>query len=70
MVRCNPTGLVAAAAAVRGAAVAAAGLILATGLATIVWAMTPASGPDVAAAMRGGVVGFAAANLMPLTSAG
>jgi len=62
----NPTGLVAAAAAVRGAAVAAAGLILATGLATIVWAMTPASGPDVAVAMRSGVLGFAAANLMPV----
>ena len=66
----NPTGLVAAAAAIRGAAVAAAGLILATGLATIIWAMTPGSGPDVAAAMRGGVLGFAAANLMPIDIGG
>ncbi|MET0864375.1 MAG: DUF6350 family protein [Nakamurella sp.] len=66
----TPTGLVAAAAAVRGAAVAVAGLILATGLATLIWATTPTSGLDVADAMRGGVVGFAAANLMPVDIGG
>ena len=69
-VQASPTGLVAAAAAVRGAAVAASGLILATGLALLVWALTPASSADAGAALRGGVVGFAAANLMPVSIGG
>jgi hypothetical protein len=60
------TGLVVAAAAVRGAVVAVAGVLLTAGLALMVWAITPASGPDAAAALRGGVTAFALANLMPV----
>lgn len=60
------TGLVVAAAAVRGAVVAVAGVLLTAGLALMVWAITPASGPDAAVAMRGGVTAFALANLMPV----
>ncbi|WP_420122368.1 DUF6350 family protein [Nakamurella sp.] len=60
------TGLVVAAAAVRGAVVAIAGVLLTAGLALMVWAITPASGPDAAVAMRGGVTAFALANLMPV----
>jgi hypothetical protein len=48
-------------------AVAASGLILAAGLALLLWAVTPASGPDSGAALRGGVAAFAAANLMPIS---
>lgn len=62
----SATGLVVAAAAVRGAVVAVAGVLLTAGLALMVWAITPASGPDAAAAMRGGVTAFALANLMPV----
>jgi hypothetical protein len=60
------TGLVVAAAAARGAVVAVAGVLLTAGLALMVWAITPASGPDPAVAMRGGVTAFALANLMPV----
>ena len=66
----NPTGLVAAAAAVRGAAVAASGVILSAGLALIIWAVTPASGSDPGGALQGGVVAFASANLMPVAIGG
>ena len=66
----SATGLVAAAAAVRGAAVAASGLILTAGLALVLWAVTPASGDDVAGAVQGGVTAFAAANLMPVVIGG
>jgi hypothetical protein len=62
----SATGLVVAAAAVRGGVVAVAGVLLTAGLALMVWAITPASGPDAAAAMRGGVTAFALANLMPV----
>ncbi len=64
------TGLVVAAAAVRGAVVAVAGVLLTTGLALMVWAVTPASGPDAAVALRGGVTAFALANLMPVAIGG
>lgn len=64
------TGLVVAAAAVRGAVVAVAGVLLTAGLALMVWAITPASGPDATAAMRGGVTAFALANLVPVDIAG
>jgi hypothetical protein len=66
----SATGLVAAAAAVRGAAVAVSGLILTAGLALVLWAVTPASGDDVAGALQGGVTAFAAANLMPVVIGG
>ena len=66
----SATGLVAAAAAVRGAAVAASGLLLTAGLALVLWAVTPASGDDVAGALQGGVTAFAAANLMPVVIGG
>lgn len=66
----SPTGMVAAAAAVRGAAVAVSGAILAAGLALVLWAVTPASGADPAAALQGGVVAFASANLMPVVIGG
>src|SRR5690349_24314739 len=32
----------------------------------MLWAITPASGPDAAVALRGGVTAFALANLMPV----
>jgi hypothetical protein len=64
------TGLVVAAAAVRGAVVAIAGVLLTAGLALMVWAVTPASGPDAAVALRGGVTAFALANLMPVSIGG
>jgi len=64
------TGLVVAAAAVRGAVVALAGVLLTAGLALMVWAVTPASGPDAAVALRGGVTAFALANLMPVSVGG
>ncbi|HEY5882650.1 MAG TPA: DUF6350 family protein [Nakamurella sp.] len=63
-------GLVVAAAAVRGAVVAAAGVLLAAGLALMIWAVTPASGPDAAVALRGGITAFALANLMPVSIGG
>jgi hypothetical protein len=66
----SPTGMVAAAAAVRGAAVAVSGAILAAGLALVLWAVTPASGAEPEGALQGGVVAFAAANLMPVTIGG
>ncbi len=66
----SPTGLVAAAAAVRAVAVGASGLILAAGLALVLWAVTPSSGADVGIALQGGVVAFAAANLMPVLIGG
>ena len=66
----SATGLVVAAAAVRGAAVVASGLILAAGLALMLWAVTPASGTDAGVALQGGVVAFAAANLMPVVIGG
>lgn len=66
----HPNGLVAAAAAVRGAAVAISGLIFTAGLALVVWTITPAAGADAGAAMRAGVAGFALANLMPITVGG
>ena len=66
----SPTGMVAAAAAVRGAAVAASGAILAAGLALVIWAVTPASGSDPGSALQGGVVAFASANLMPVSIGG
>ena len=62
--------MVAAAAAVRGAAVALSGLIFTAGIALVVWAITPASGAEAGAAMRAGVAGFALANLMPISVAG
>ena len=62
--------MVAAAAAVRGAAVAVSGLIFTAGIALVVWAITPASGAEAGAAMRAGVAGFALANLMPISVAG
>ena len=62
--------MVAAAAAVRGAAVAVSGLIFTAGIALMVWAITPASGAEAGAAMRAGVAGFALANLMPISVAG
>ena len=64
------TGLVVAAAAVRGAIVAVAGVLLTAGMALMVWAVTPASGPDAAVALRGGVTAFALANLMPVSIGG
>lgn len=60
-------GLLAAAAAVRGAAVAVSGLIFTAALALVAWSITPASGPEASAAMRAGVSAFALANLMPIT---
>ena len=66
----SPTGFVAAAAAVRGIAVAASGLILTAGLALVLWAITPSSGADVGIALQGGVVAFATANLMPVLIGG
>jgi hypothetical protein len=66
----SPTGLVAAAAAVRAVAVAVSGLILTAGLAMVLWAITPASGSDAGIALQGGVVAFAAANLMPVLIGG
>ena len=66
----SPTGLVAAAAAVRAVAVAASGLILTAGLAMVLWSITPASGADAELALQGGVVAFAAANLMPVQIGG
>lgn len=66
----SPTGLVAAAAAVRAVAVAASGLIFTVGLAMVLWAITPSSGSDVGIALQGGVVAFAAANLMPILIGG
>lgn len=66
----SPTGMVAAAAAVRGAAVAVSGAILAAGLGLVVWAVTPESGADPATALQGGVVAFASANLMPVMIGG
>lgn len=65
-----PTGLVVGAAALRGAVVAIAGVLLTAGLALMVWAVTPASGPDAAVALRGGVTAFALANLMPVAIGG
>ncbi len=64
------TGLVAAAAAGRGATVAGSGLLLTAGLALVLWAVTPASGDDVTGALQGGVTAFAAANLMPVVIGG
>lgn len=66
----SATGLVAAAAAVRGAAVALSGLILAAGLAMVLWAVTPSSGAEMAGTLQGGVVAFAAANLIPVSIGG
>jgi hypothetical protein len=66
----SPTGLVAAAAAVRAVAVAASGLLLTAGLALVLWAVTPSSGADVGIALQSGVVAFAAANLMPVVIGG
>jgi len=66
----SATGLVAAAAAIRGAAVALSGLILAAGLAMVLWAVTPSSGAEMATALQGGVVAFAAANLIPVSIGG
>ena len=63
-------GLMAAAAAIRGATVAGAGLLLTAGLALVLWAVTPASGDDVGGALQGGVTAFAAANLMPVVIGG
>lgn len=62
--------MVVAAAALRGAVVAIAGVLLTAGLALMVWAVTPASGPDAAVALRGGVTAFALANLMPVAIGG
>ncbi len=60
-------GWVAGAAAVRGAAVAMSGVTFAVGVSILIWALTPASGADAGSALRAGVAGFAAANLMPVT---
>ncbi|MGS0686219.1 cell division protein PerM [Nakamurella sp. GG22] len=60
-------GWVAGAAAVRGAAVALSGVTFAAGLSVLIWALTPASGADAGSALRAGVAGFAAANLIPVT---
>ena len=64
------TWLVVAAAAARGIAVAVSGLILSAGLALVLWAVTPASGAESGAALRGGIAAFAAANLMPISIGG
>ena len=62
--------MVAGAAAVRGGVVALSGTLLAAAISLLLWAVTPASGSDAAAAMKAGVAGFAAANLMPVTIGG
>ncbi len=62
--------MVAAAAAVRGGAVAISGLIFTAGIALIVWAITPASGAEAGAVLRAGVAGFALSNLMPINVGG
>lgn len=49
---------------------AVSGLILTAGLSLVLWAVTPSSGTDVAVALRGGVVAFASANLMPVVIGG
>ncbi len=66
----TPIGMVVGAAALRGVAVAMAGLAALAGLAVLIWAFTPASGSDASAALRAGVAAFAAANLMPVSIAG
>ncbi len=66
----NSLGMVAAAAAVRGAGVAVSAALLAAGIALVLWALTPAAGSDAASAMKAGVAGFAAANLMPVSIGG
>ena len=62
--------MVAAAAAIRGAAVALSGMVLAAAISLVLWALTPASGADATSAAKAGVAGFAAANLMPVTIGG
>ncbi len=66
----HESGFVIAAAAVRGAVVAASGAILTAGLALIIWALTPTAGIDAVAAGHAGLIGFAAANLMPVVIGG
>ncbi len=66
----SPLGMVAAAAAIRGAAVAVSGALLAAAISLVLWALTPASGADATVAVRAGVAGFAAANLIPITIGG
>ena len=66
----TPIGMVVGAAALRGLAVAVAGLLALSGLAILIWALTPASGTEAAEALRAGVAAFAAANLMPVWVAG
>ena len=67
----SPTGLVAAAAAVRAVAVAASGSFCTAGLAMVLWAVTPGLRDRMSAiALQGGVVAFAAANLMPVLIGG
>ncbi len=66
----SPFGLVAAAAAVRGAAVAVSGALLAAAVSLVLWSLTPASGSDAMVATKAGVAGFAAANLIPVTIGG
>ncbi len=62
--------MVAAAAAIRGAAVAVSGAVLAAAISLVLWALTPASGSDATVAVRAGVAGFAAANLIPVSIGG
>ena len=66
----TPLGLIAGAAAVRGLAVAVSGAVLAAAISLLLWALTPASGSDAMVAIKAGVAGFAAANLMPVTIGG
>ena len=66
----SSTAWVAGAAAVRGAAVALSGVTFAAGVSVLIWALTPASGADAVSAIRAGVAGFAAANLIPVAIGG
>lgn len=66
-----PSGTwVAAAAAVRGALVALSGMVVTVSLAIVIWAITPQSGDDAAAALHAGFAALAAANLLPISIGG
>ena len=57
-------------AVLRAAAAVLAGLVLVSGSALVLWALTPGDGSDSAVAVRGGAVAFAAAHFLPVSFSG
>jgi hypothetical protein len=57
-------------AVLRAAAAVLSGLLLVGGLALLLWAVTPDTGADATALLRGGVVAFGAAHFLPVSIGG